>query len=263
MSFEQIDDLNMYYEIVGDGEPILLIHGLGSSTRDWEYQLEPFSKNHKVITLDIRGHGQTTNANGEYSIALFAKDIAKLMQKLHIDSFHIVGLSMGGMLAFQLALDIPDKVKSITVVNSGPGFVSTAFKLKMIFMFRILTLKLFGLKAAAPRVAEGLFPNGSNPALTKKFIERYVQNHKPSYLKSMKALVNWNVTAQIHEINCPVLIVAADNDYTSVESKRFYTNKIPNAELVIVKNSHHALPVEKPDEFNPIVLDFLTKLASA
>lgn len=77
----------------------------------------------------------------------------------------------------------------------------------------------------------------------------------------MKALVNCNVTARIHGINCPVLIVAADNDYTSVESKRFYTGKISNAELVIVKNSHHALPVEKPDEFNPHVLDFIGKVS--
>ena len=73
--------------------------------------------------------------------------------------------------------------------------------------------------------------------------------------------MEWNVTSQIQNITCPTLVVAADTDYTSVESKRQYTNQMPNANLVIVENSHHALPVENPEEFNEIILDFITSVA--
>jgi len=256
MSFERVGDLNMYYEIVGSGAPVLLIHGLGSSTRDWEYQIEALGKEHQVIMLDIRGHGQTTKAKGKYSIELFARDIENFLDQMKIGPLHIIGLSMGGMIAFQLALDIPSRIKSITIVNSGPGFTGNHPKLKLKFHFRLLLLRLFGLRAAAKRVAKGLFPNGSNNKLSEIFIERFCQNDKRCYLKTTSALIEWDVNSQIQNITCPTLIIAADTDYTSVESKQEYTDKMPNANLVVVENSHHALPVENPKAFNEIVLDF-------
>ena len=257
MSFDRIGDIDIYYEVSGEGEAVLLLHGLGSSSKDWEYQVDALSQHYRVIVVDIRGHGQTSKAKGRYSIELFAHDIADLMERLQIDLFHIVGLSMGGMLAFQLALDIPERVKSITVVNSGPGFVSTSRKLKLVFAIRLLALRLFGLKAVAPKIAEGLFPKGSNPTLANTFIERFNNNDKSSYIKSMKALLKWSVLSQIESINCPALIITADRDYTSIASKKSYVTKMPKAKLVVIENSHHALPVEKPEKFNLIVIDFL------
>ena len=105
-----VNDIALYYEIAGQGQPVLLIHGLGSSTRDWEYQTTAFSTHYRVVALDVRGHGQSDKPPGPYSIPLFTSDTAELMRSLELGPSHIVGISMGGMIAFQLAIDTPDLV---------------------------------------------------------------------------------------------------------------------------------------------------------
>ena len=100
MPLKPVNNINMYYEVLGHGEPLLFIHGLGSSTRDWENQIDFFSKNYQVILVDVRGHGQTDKPPGSYSISMFANDIAGLLDQLELPSVHVVGISMGGMIAF-------------------------------------------------------------------------------------------------------------------------------------------------------------------
>lgn len=109
----------LYYETHGDGAPLLLIHGLGSSTLDWAPQVAHFSERFRVITLDVRGHGRSDKPPGPYSVPIFAGDLVELLDALHIESAHLAGISMGGMIAFQLAVDAPQRVRSLTIVNSG------------------------------------------------------------------------------------------------------------------------------------------------
>ena len=107
------DDLDIYYEIHGKGTPLVLIHGLGSSTLDWEGQVGFCSKDFETVTIDLRGHGKSGKPPGPYSVPLFASDTAKLIQFLNLPPAHVAGISMGGMVAFQLALDVPKLVKSL------------------------------------------------------------------------------------------------------------------------------------------------------
>ncbi len=260
MSTKNINGVDLYYEIHGKGQPLLLIHGLGSSSRDWEFQLDAFAEHFQVITVDVRGHGRSTKAKGDYSIELFADDIAKLMQELEIPSAHIVSLSMGGMITFQLALDHPELVKSMVIVNSGPGFPLKNIKARLKFGLRFFMIKFLSMEKVGKKIASGLFPNPDQQQLRDLFVERFITNHKPSYIKTMKTLINWNVTKQLDKINCPSLILAADNDYTSIQSKKDYTALMKHAQLQIIKNSHHALPVEKPEEFNQAVLAFISQI---
>ncbi|MEJ2738596.1 MAG: alpha/beta fold hydrolase, partial [Dehalococcoidia bacterium] len=90
MPFKRINDIDIYYEEHGEGEPLLLIHGLGSSTRDWELQVPVLSEHYRVITVDLRGHGQTAKPKEPYSINLFADDTFKLLDALHALPAHIV-----------------------------------------------------------------------------------------------------------------------------------------------------------------------------
>ena len=83
MSTMKVNDIDIFYEIHGEGEPLLLIHGLGSSSRDWEYQIPQFSKMYKVITIDLRGHGKTSKPKGSYSIRGFADDVALFLEALN------------------------------------------------------------------------------------------------------------------------------------------------------------------------------------
>jgi len=124
----QSNGINLYYEVNGKGQPLLFIHGLGSSARDWELQVKEFSKTYQVITFDLRGHGQSDKPAGPYSLPMFAADTAGLLKSFAVESAHVVGLSLGGGVAFQLAIDFQALVKTMVIVNSAPELVIRTFK---------------------------------------------------------------------------------------------------------------------------------------
>ncbi|HCA23787.1 MAG TPA: 3-oxoadipate enol-lactonase, partial [Pseudomonas sp.] len=115
-----LNDCQFHYTDQGSGPPLLLLHGLGSSEQDWEYQLPALTPHYRVLCLDMRGHGGTDKTGKGYSIDLFARDCLAFIQAMNLHKPHIVGLSMGGMIAFQLATDAPDVPASLTIVNSAP-----------------------------------------------------------------------------------------------------------------------------------------------
>src|SRR5258708_37939114 len=120
-----VNHTQLYYEVSGQGQPVVLIHGLGSSTRDWGEQVPEFSKTYQVITFDLRGHGRSEKPAGPYQIPVFAADLAGLLQALGVASAHIVGLSLGGGGAFQFALDYPSIVRRLTLVHTAPALGGT------------------------------------------------------------------------------------------------------------------------------------------
>ena len=108
-----------------------------------------------------------------------------------------------------------------------------------------------------------LFIKPEQKELLADFIESWAKNHKPSYMASFHAGVGWSVADQLNKIVCPVLVVAADEDYTPVAMKQAYVNELPNARLAIIEDSRHATPVERPEAFNRVVLEFLTTAKNA
>jgi pimeloyl-ACP methyl ester carboxylesterase len=146
MPLLNLDDIDLYYEITGDGEPLLFIHGLGSSCRDWEQQVRFFARRYKVIVFDVRGHGKSGKPPGPYSMPLFAMDTAKMLQALGVGPAHIVGISMGGMIAFQLAVSYPELVRSLVIVNSSPEFTVRTLKQRVQVWQRFLIVRLLGMR---------------------------------------------------------------------------------------------------------------------
>ena len=252
-----IRDININYEIIGDGQPLLFIHGLGSSLRDWEEQIPVFSKKFKVITLDLRGHGQTDKPRGPYSITMFAEDIAELIKSLKVDPVHVVGISLGGAIGFHLAIDHPDITKSLVVVNMSASVPIKSLKEKQMFFLRVLIVKMMGMKKMGEVLAKRLFIKPEQEELREKMASRWAENDKKAYLSSLKTLKNWSVLERLHEIKCPTLLVSSDEDYTPLSAKEEYTAMIPNAKLVVIEDARHAVSVEKPEEFNTILMDFL------
>ena len=257
MSKIQTENISTYYEISGEGETLVFIHGLGSSSADWSFQTEFFSEHFQVLAYDVRGHGQSEKAKGPYSVPLFAKDLASLLGQLDIKNAHIVGLSMGGWIAFQFALDYPELVKSLTIVNSWADMRLKTFQSWKSYLQRTILFRLVGMRKIGEVVGEKLFIKEEQEELRLDFIEKWAQNHKPSYMASFRAGVGWSVADQLNEITCPVLVIAADEDYTPVEAKQAYVDKLPNARLTVIEDSRHATPVEHPDEFNRVLLGFL------
>ncbi len=256
----KINDIDMFYEIHGEGEPLLLIHGLGSSSRDWEYQIPQFSKQYKVITIDLRGHGKTSKPKGPYSIRGFADDVALFLEALKIQHVNILGLSMGTATGFELAIYYPELVKSLIAVNMSAKLSVKTFNEKKQFFIRDVIVKVLGMKKMGEFLAPRLFPLPEQEDLRKKVATRWAENDKKAYLSAFHSLRNWSVEEELHKITCPTIVIASDGDYTPVEIKEEYVKKIPNGQISIIKNSHHAVPMEKPEEFNRIVLDFLKQI---
>ncbi|MFQ5578616.1 MAG: alpha/beta fold hydrolase [Anaerolineae bacterium] len=254
-----IGEVQLYYEETGAGEPLLFLHGLGSGARDWALQVTAFAGRYRVITMDARGHGQSDKPPGPYSVPMFAADANALLERLQLPPAHVVGLSMGGMTAFQLALDAPERVKSLVIVNSGPELVPRSLRERVQFWSREMIVRLWGMRKMGELLAARLLPGPEQAGLRQTFIERWAENDKRAYLASFRALVGWSVTARLGDIHCPVLVIAAEHDYTPLAVKEAYVAKLPDARLVVIPDSRHATPVERPEAFNAALETFLVQ----
>lgn len=256
-----LSDIDIFYECVGHGkDTILFIHGLGSSTQDWRNQIDFFSLNYKVIAFDIRGHGKSTKTAGPYSISLFAEDTINLLNNLNVPLVHIVGLSMGGMIGFELAYNFPQYVRSLTVVNSVPYLPPQTPKTWIAIQLRFVILKLLGIRSMGRVLSKKLFPKPEHKSIRTTFIKRWSENDKESYTEALKAIVKWPGIKAVETILCPTFVLTSDQDYTSVKSKKEYSEKMKKAEFVVVEDARHCLPIEHPNFFNHTLDSFLSKI---
>ena len=263
MPMTTIGDLAVHYEQTGQGEPVLLIHGLGSSTEDWEPQVKALAPDFTVITYDVRGHGKTAKPAGRYSVPQFAEDAARLIRHLGFGPVHVMGLSMGGMIGFQLAVDHPELVRSLIIVNSGPEMILRTWREKLAIAQRRLIVRMMGMRKMGEVLAGRLLPAPEHAALRDTFADRWARNDKGAYLRVLSALVGWGVSDKLPSIKCRVLVVTADLDYTPVGWKQAYTSKMPNASLVVIPDSRHMMPIERPELFHAAIIPFLSGVKAA
>jgi 3-oxoadipate enol-lactonase len=251
------DGCSLHYEEYGQGPPLLLLHGLGSSCRDWEYQIPAFAAHYRVIALDMRGHGRSDKPRGRYSIRGFSADVEALIEHLNLGQVHVLGLSMGGMIGFQLAVDSPHLLKSLCIVNSAPQVKIKSINDAWQYAKRWTLARVLGMQTLGNAVSRNLFPGPDQADLRQLMAARFAANDKRAYLASFDAIVGWGVQHKLSRITCPTLVISADRDYTPVALKQAYVNLIPNARLVVIKDSRHATPLEHPEQFNRIALEFI------
>ena len=149
----RLDDAELFYDERGRGPPLVFLHGLGSSARDWEAQLAHFSSTRRCVAFDIPGCGRSKDLRhpaGPYSLAGFARAIAAGMRRLDLAPADVVGLSLGGMTGLQLALDAPDVVRSLTVVNAVASVVPTTLRERVLLTVRSIVTRTLGPPGAGP-----------------------------------------------------------------------------------------------------------------
>jgi 3-oxoadipate enol-lactonase len=263
MARTTVEGCELHYEVTGQGEPVLLLHGLGSCSLDWERQTPALEGRYTVIKLDVRGHGQSDKPRGPYSIGLFARDVAQLLQKLALGPAHIVGISMGGMIAFQLAVDSPRLVRTLTVINSSPAVVPKTFSQRLTLQLRLWLPRLFGLRWLAKRIAAVNFPRPEQEAERNLLAERLGSNDPAAYRAATKAIIGWSVADRIGDIRCPALVVSGDHDYTPVSLKEAYAAQMPDARVCVIADSRHVTTHDQPAALNRVLLDFLAEHRTA
>lgn len=256
-----VDDTRLYYTDRGTGEPLLLIHGLGSSSRDWAAQADHFADHYRVLRVDLRGHGHSERGDGPYSIAQFARDVAVFVRKQDAVPAHVVGLSMGGMVAFELAAGAPQMLRNLVVVNSVADMRLHTWRDVWFYASRRAAVQLLGMRRVGHLLASQLFVKPGQEDLRKKLVRRWARNDKQAYLWSVDAIMRWSVADRLQDIDVPTLLVSSDEDYTPVGAKKRIAAQLPDAELAVVEDARHALPVEKPAVFNELVGEFLGRAA--
>ncbi len=259
MPFLRINEIVLHHEVSGRGKPLVFIHGLGSSGRDWKPQVDFFSRSYQVVVFDLRGHGQSSRPPGPYSIKLFAADTAALIEALALSPAHVAGLSLGGMIAWQLAADRPELLRSMVAVNCGPEVRLKSLKHWWMALRRCVIVRLFGMRKMGEILARDLFPGTALAQVRKTFVERWAENDRKAYVETMRAIVGWSVTDRIGCMDVPTLVVASEHDYTPVSVKEAFISRMPRAELAVIENAHHAVPIEQPDRFNGVVAAFLER----
>jgi pimeloyl-ACP methyl ester carboxylesterase len=227
------------------------------SVRDWERQVAYFSTSYRVITFDYRGQGSSDKPAGPYSIPLFCDDTVRLLMAANVWPAHMVGLSMGGMIAFQMAVSHPELLRSMVIVNSGPDLMQRTRVQKIEFLRRRFIVRVFGMRMMAKILADRLFPREGQESLRGEMAQRWAQNDKDAYNNTVKALRDWSVSKYLGEIRCPTLVISADQDNTPVKYKEQYVSRMPDARLAVIPNSRHYTPLDQPEIFNEIVAEFL------
>jgi pimeloyl-ACP methyl ester carboxylesterase len=254
----KVNDIYLDYERVGSGENLLFLHGLGSTKQDWDAQVPIFSKHYHVITVDLRGHGQTDKPADGYGVPYMTQDIKGLIDALKIKKVSLIGFSMGGAVAFDFAAKHPEYLKNLVIVNSSPDFNNLGQVGEDLLRNRTAFLETKGLPLLAAEIAFNMFPEEHQTSMRQEFEDRCKQNDYNAYYKSFTTLMGWGLGEKLKNIEARTLVVAADMDYTPVSLKQAYVDRMHNAELAVIKNARHGVVIDQADAFNSVLLKFLS-----
>jgi 3-oxoadipate enol-lactonase len=254
--------IKLYYKDPNPtGKPaVLLLHGLGATHESWAFQVPALiEQNFRVVIPDLRGFGQSTFGGRSHTIGDMAADVIGLMDAEELASAHIVGISMGGAIALQLACDYPGRVQRLVLVNTFAHLRPQSMKGIFYFASRFVLVHTVGLSAQARFVTRRLLPNPDQEILRQALLDQILQSDPRGYRATMRALARFNLKDCLPHINNETLIVSGEKDLTvPMPAQRLLVEKIPNACQVIIPSAGHAVTGEKPEEFNQVLIRFLS-----
>lgn len=250
-----INEMEMNYEVRGEGEPIIFIHGSGASWKMWEPQIEPFSKKYKMIMIDMRGHGESSKhfPNDDYSMEVITQDLKLFLDALGINKTHIVGLSQGSVVAQLFAIENSIYINKL-ILSNGYSEIPTKLS-KWVLSLSNAILKLMSYET----IINTMLKVYKNDEFTKKILKNSFSIDKEMLLK-IKTSKFPDHTEELHYITCPTLVMGGDMKIMGVDERKASItiyNHIPNATLALFKNCFDPLSTMKCDIFNDIIPDFL------
>lgn len=251
----KIDDIEIYYETHGEGDPIIFAHGWLTDINVWKSQIDYFSKNHKVIVYDQRGHGKSDKPDeGGYSILNMSYDIGSIIRKLGLDKVTLVGHSMGGMASMLFALNNPNKISRLVLVDTTAK-MSFSARLFIWLMFNIFPYKTF---------IDGSINNlyyKPSEQVKKQALEiglKVPKNIAAKYLSEFSK--EFDIRDRLSEIKLPTLIIVGEDDKsTPVNDAKYLNNHIDGSILEVIPVSKHVPMIDRTDIFNDILNKFITK----
>jgi pimeloyl-ACP methyl ester carboxylesterase len=265
MPLRPLRNAELFYEEKGQGEPLLFLNGLSGDHLYWRGQLRAQSKSFRCLAIDNRDVGQSGYAAEPYTISDLAQDVLQLMDELALPPAHVVGLSMGGMIAQELALAAPERVRSIVLVDTlaraDEWFRGTLRTFELIRRHVADTGAFF--EAILPWWVSHRFFDESDRVSWLRALLR--QNPYPQrldgFLRQLDALGRHDASGRLSAIACPVLVLVGEDDYiVPMRYSRQLQQLIPQAQLVVLPGVGHAPPIEDGPLFNAHLTAFLSSL---
>jgi pimeloyl-ACP methyl ester carboxylesterase len=244
--------VDIYYEVHGDGPPVLLTHGYSASAHMWAGQVEPFSKKYKLITWDMRGHGKSDYPDdlAEYTEAQTVADMAAILDAVGAKKAVIGGLSLGGYMSLAFHLARPERTEALLIIDTGPGYKSDEPRA--------------GWNVTAIRRAENFEKNGLPPAGSGGAETRAAPHRDATGLaraaRGMLTQHDARVISSLPDIAVPSLVLVGANDTAFLAASDYMAAKIPGAKKVVLPDAGHAANIDQPAAFNAAVLGFLADL---
>jgi pimeloyl-ACP methyl ester carboxylesterase len=263
MPYTDAPGFRMYYEEHGGGFPLLLINGLGSDHLEWLHQRPAFEARFRVVIFDNRGTGMTDVPPGPYSTAQMADDAASLLRALGIPQAHVLGVSLGGMIAQEVALRHPDLVDGLVLGCTGPGGeLSVRPSLEAMAVFSLARGE--DPEAELRRMLPFLYTDEcirERPEEIEGFVRRRLDYPAPpgGYLSQLSAAVTHDASSRLEKIRARALVITGDADrLVNWENSLRLAGRIPGATMVVLPGAPHRLFAETADAFNREVLRFLS-----
>jgi 3-oxoadipate enol-lactonase len=260
---------HLHYEQLGTGRPVLLIHGFTNYALAWAPQLAVLvHAGYRVILPDLHGHGASAPATALCTVADLATDMVALLDHLAIDNAAVCGLSLGGMVALQLALERPDRIAAAVVANSRSAFVGPEMT-AMVDGWAGLLLQPDGplkrLHATWPMLANEPFRSSATGSAVFDAWARVLARVPGSSLCHVARGMNqFDLRGRLHGIRAPVLVLSGEHDRLfSPDHGRDINNEIAASRHIVISGAGHLSNLDSPDQFNRLVLAFLADHWSA
>ena len=274
MSIAKVGANELFYEAHGEGDPLLLIMGLAADSTAWLFQVPELARHYRTIVFDNRGVGRSSKPRGPYTIHEMADDAAGLLDVVGIERAHVVGVSMGGMIAQELTLRHPKRVRGLVLGCTFPEPDAEAERQRQFSLARfggrvtasgeteidvsaVDPLMLF--QHLLPRVFNQSFIDRELPKLLQIFGGALQYGFSlEAILGQVEAIMGHRATDRLREITAPTLVITGDADLlVSPANSDVLARNIPGAKLVKIPGGSHGFNFETPDVFNREVIDFL------
>lgn len=245
----------------GEGELLVLMHGIGGNRTNWTEQVEAFSKHFHTVSWDARGYGDSDDYEGPLDFADFARDLAGVLDHFGAEKAHLCGLSMGGRIAQDFYRQFPERVKTLTLVATFAGFRNFSSEERQRFInLRKKPLVEEGKepKDIAPVVAKTLIGPSASEDKFQRLVRSMERLHKESYVKTIEASTLYDKALELETVKVPTCLVFGEHDsLTTPETGKAMADRIAGSAFHVVPRSGHLINIEEPEIFNRIVMDFL------
>ncbi len=266
MPIAKTENLDIYYEIIGQGEPLVMIRGIGSNVDHWYEQVPILSKKYQLLVFDNRGIARSSDPGGSFSTKDMAADTIALMEAMGIKKAHVLGYSMGGMIAQELALAYPEKINGLILVATDCG-ISLRIKARPEYSRLFSEMIRLGTNEAKTAAAGCLFAKQtfeSRPNIIERYAEVSLRFPAPQKTleRQWEAITRHDACDRLQNITAPTLAITGSEDVLiPPENSRVLAERIPDARVRSIDGGGHLFVVEQAQQFNEAVFGFLEGLS--